>query len=125
MQTILIVDDEPHVVLVIKRFLHRFGYNIVSASNGEQALKLLETEKPDVLLTDIQMPRMNGQELVTTVQKQNPAEQPMIIVMTSRTDEELRTWAEMYPNTMFLEKPLSLRHLSNILEKYFTERQAV
>ncbi len=121
MNTILIVDDEPHVIHVIKQFLARFGYRIISASNGKQALTVIDAEHPDVLVTDIQMPKMSGQELCTAIDAKCGDYKPLMIIMTSRTDQELRSWSETFPNAKFMEKPLSLRRLSTYLNDYFAQ----
>ncbi len=124
MNTILIVDDEPHVIHVIKQFLARFGYRIISASNGAQALTVIDKEHPDVLVTDIQMPKMSGQELCSAIESDPGDYRPLMIIMTSRTDHELRTWSESFPNAKFMEKPLSLRRLSTYLNDYFSAIQS-
>ncbi len=119
MKKILLVDDEPHVIHVLKLFLNKNGYTVITANNGEQALKLVANENPDVLITDIQMPRMSGQELCDTLEKESPNPHRRIIVMTSRTDRELRVWAENFSRLEFLEKPLSPRRLVTLLRSYF------
>jgi two-component system probable response regulator PhcQ len=70
--SILIVDDDPHIVDGIKRVLHGFSYSIISASSGESALDILSVEAVDVLVADEQMPGMSGTDLVMTVRLQFP-----------------------------------------------------
>ena len=115
---VMIVDDEPHVIHVIKQYLERRGLDVVSAANGKQALELFEKSRPDIIITDIQMPVMTGQELCEKLIRRYAQQLPHIFVMTSRTDKELRTWAELFPNIQFLEKPLSLRRLNLKIDEF-------
>jgi CheY-like chemotaxis protein len=78
---VLIVDDEPDVVANWARLLGREDYTCITTTEGAQALTLLETERPDVVLTDLKMPDMNGIELLSELPKQ-PAG-PCVILMTS------------------------------------------
>jgi len=113
---ILIVDDEPHVIYVIKQYIERRGYIVSTAENGIRGLEAYEKERPDIIITDIQMPLMSGQEFCEKILERYADNLPIIFVMTSRTDKQLRSWAEKIPTIKFLEKPLSLRRLSLKLE---------
>lgn len=116
---ILVVDDELHMIRVIKLFLERAGYKVDTASNGQDALDSILLEPPDVLLTDINMPRMTGQQLCAELQKQLPERKFPIFVMTSMTDRENRDWTQKMPNTALLEKPVSMRMLIADLARRF------
>ena len=116
---ILVVDDELHMIRVIKLFLERAGYKVDTASNGQDALDSIMLEPPDVLLTDINMPRMTGQQLCAELQKQLPERKFPIFVMTSMTDRENRDWTQKMPNTALLEKPVSMRMLIADLARRF------
>ena len=111
MKKVLLVDDEPHVINVLSLFLKKNGYEIHSANNGQQALDKLVENNPDFIITDIQMPKMTGQDLCETVNLKFPDPNRQFIVMTSRTDSELRAWANSHENIIFMEKPLSPRKL--------------
>lgn len=128
MKKILLVDDEPHVIKVLKLFLDKDGYMVTAASNGEQALQKISAERPDVIITDLQMPKMTGQELCSRIEDEYAGSSPHIILMTSRTDSALRDWVKATPGLVFLEKPLSPRKLVNYLRSYFqqqTEQQGM
>ena len=118
-KTILLVDDEPHVLRILRLGLERENYRVLTAHNGEIALEVLEEYFPDIVITDIDMPRMNGQELCRAIDKKFPNRNFLIIVLTSRTERDLREWASKIPNIDFLEKPVSIRTLKLILENYF------
>ena len=116
---ILVVDDELHMLRVVKLFLERAGYKVDTASNGQEALAAILLDPPDVLLTDINMPRMTGQELCVELQKQLPERTFPIFVMTSMTDRENRDWTQKIPNSSLLEKPVSMRMLLADLTRRF------
>jgi CheY-like chemotaxis protein len=111
MKHILIVDDEPNVMRVLKLMLERAGHRVRTAPDGLAGLAALRAEVPDVLVTDIQMPRMDGRELVRTVHQEWPERNFDIYVMTSMTEREEREWVARIPRVAFLEKPVSPRQL--------------
>ncbi len=121
MKRILIVDDQPHVIRVLKLNMEAEGYRIDSASNGHEALEKIAANEPDVLVTDIQMPGMNGQELCQIIQTTMPARKFLILVMTSTTERDQRDWVRNIQHLEFLEKPLSPRKLLSRLKQYFAD----
>jgi two-component system response regulator AtoC len=81
MRRILVVDDEENIRLVLKTLLKRHGYEVEVADGGESALALVDSFGPDVILTDVRMPKMGGLDLLATLKaKQNPA---TVIVMSA------------------------------------------
>jgi DNA-binding response OmpR family regulator len=83
---VLIVDDEPDVVLMIERTLRSEGFNVAKAYDGIGALDLVSTEKPDLILLDIMMPMMSGYEVCEQL-KANPQTQhiPVICLSSAHT----------------------------------------
>lgn len=116
---ILVADDETHMRRVVTMFLERAGYIVETASNGKEALDAILKRPPDVLLTDISMPQMTGQQLCQELQKQLPDRTFPIYVMTSMTERENRDWQLKIPNSSLLEKPISMRVLIAELAKRF------
>lgn len=121
MKRILLVEDEAHVVRVMKMALERAGFAVETAGNGEEALKYLENGHPDVMITDIDMPRMTGKELCMRINADMPDRNFFIVVVTARTEIEHREWSQLIPNLGFLEKPVSVRKLVSRLEERFTD----
>jgi CheY-like chemotaxis protein len=119
-RTILIVDDEAHVIRVLRLMLEREAYEVMSASDGAEALEKIAVRRPDVMVSDIQMDGMNGRELCQTVRARYPDEAFPILVMTSMTAAEERDWVRKLANVEFLEKPLSPRQLIARLSTLFT-----
>lgn len=119
---ILVADDEPHMARVIELFLKREGFHVDLVRDGQEAIESIMASAPDVLITDIQMPRMDGQQLCMELEKRLPQRTFKIIVMTSMTDREHRQWSGQLRDAMFMEKPVSMRALVSALAAYFAER---
>lgn len=116
---ILLVDDEPHVTRVLRLALEKAGYTVTVAHDGHEALACMAEQLPDVLISDIQMDGMDGRTLCPRARAAYPDHDFLILVMTSMTALEERSWARALPNTEFLEKPLSPRQLVARLAKHF------
>jgi DNA-binding response OmpR family regulator len=121
MKRILIVDDEPHVIRVMRLALERRGYEVDDAANGEIALERIAENSPDVMITDIDMPRMNGEKLCKEIHRSMPDQTFRIYVLTARAEREHREWSSRLPNLEFMEKPVSIRKLVARLDAYFSE----
>lgn len=121
MKHVHLVDDEPHIIRVTRMSLERAGYQVTDSANGLQALEQLEKQQPDVLITDIDMPKMTGRELCQQIVARWPARTFPIYVLTSRAETEHREWSGNIENLVFLEKPVSLRGLLANLESRFAQ----
>jgi len=119
MKRILIVDDEPHVIRVMRMALENAGYHVDDACNGLQALEYLQNHHPDVMITDIDMPCIDGRELCMQVKQNMPDRRFHIYVLTSRAEDEHREWSSTIDNLDFLEKPVSIRRLVAALKELF------
>lgn len=82
--TVLVVDDEPHVVKLVKANLELSGYKILTAADGEQALQTVQSESPDLVILDIMLPKMDGYEVCRRVREFSPVP---IIMLTARSAE--------------------------------------
>ena len=102
----------------MKLALEKNGYEVSAAHNGLQALDKLKENLPDLLITDIDMPRMNGKDLCKKIEEDIPNREFPILVLTSKTEIEHREWTRNMSSTMFLEKPVSIRKLLKMLDDY-------
>lgn len=117
--TVLIVDDSPAMRSFVKRVLELSGFEMgccLEASNGREALDLLSHEWVDVILTDINMPVMNGEEFVQNLTR-NPTLQniPVIVISTDRTEDRVRQMLELGAKG-YVKKPFQPEELRQILE---------
>lgn len=69
---ILLIDDEPAVRLGFEQFLKGSGYRVTSAADGREGMRLLRQQNPDLIITDIMMPEMDGLEILIEIKKQHP-----------------------------------------------------
>ena len=111
MKRVMIVDDHAPVIRVLKLGIEEAGYEVDSAPNGSECLVKLCAGHPDFLVTDIDMPRMNGKELCLAIESDFPDRKFPIVVLTSRTELEHRDWTRNIDNLTFMEKPVSVRRL--------------
>ena len=111
MKDILLVDDEPHVIRVLRMSLEGAGYSVRQAANGVQALERIREAQPDLLITDIDMPGMTGKDLCLAIIREIPDRSFAIYVLTSRAENEHREWSRELENLLFIEKPVSIRQL--------------
>ncbi|MGX5172835.1 Hpt domain-containing protein [Aliikangiella sp. IMCC44653] len=103
--TIMVVDDSITVRKVTKRLLERHDFEVITAKDGVDALSILGEHKPDVMLLDIEMPRMDGFELATIIRHDEGLKDLPIIMITSRTGEKHRERAEQIGVNDYMGKP--------------------
>jgi chemosensory pili system protein ChpA (sensor histidine kinase/response regulator) len=102
---VMVVDDSLTVRKITSRFLTREGFRVATARDGVEALEMLETEVPAVMLLDIEMPRMDGFEVARSVRSGNQYRDLPIIMITSRTAEKHRSHALELGVDAYLGKP--------------------
>jgi two-component system alkaline phosphatase synthesis response regulator PhoP len=109
---ILLCDDEIHILRAAEFKLKRAGYDVRIASDGQEAWELIQECVPDILITDLQMPRLNGFELTQRV-RQNPATRDLPVLMLTAKGFELShdELAEQWKVIAVIAKPFSPREL--------------
>ncbi len=120
---VLIVDDEPHIVRVLKLKLKNAGYDVITAVNGRDGLEKFIKEKPAVVISDIQMPHLGGQEMIAMIETHKKQDPYLVIVMTSSIDHAISRWALETKNIHFVEKPFSPNNILNLINGYFLQLQ--
>ena len=116
---VLVIDDEAPIRQVIALKLKNGGYDVLSATNGEEGLRMIEQEAPDAVITDINMPRMDGRQLCEMTYHLKQKRSFLTVVMTARIMPEERKWIAKMPDTLFMEKPFSPRQLLECIDTYF------
>lgn len=112
-KTILIVDDEPDLLDVISFELNT-SFNVITASNGKEALDSIQVSKPDIILSDINMPIMDGLKMIEKINdlKINIP----IIFITAFSDFDKLAVAWKYGAFDFIDKPIDFTKLNNIIQ---------
>jgi chemosensory pili system protein ChpA (sensor histidine kinase/response regulator) len=120
---VMVVDDSLTVRRVTQRFLTREGYQVMLAKDGVDALEQLQTVTPDVMLVDIEMPRMDGFDLTRNVRSDSRTRHVPIIMITSRTATKHRNYAMELGVNEYLGKPYQEADLLKFVSS-FTGRDA-
>jgi DNA-binding response OmpR family regulator len=107
-QTILVVDDEPNLVDLIRMTLEREGYSVLEAENGYKALQRLRESLPDLVLLDVMMPEMDGME---TLKEIRAASNVPVIMLTVRASEQDKVHGLELGADDYMAKPFSHREL--------------
>ncbi|HOY02949.1 response regulator [Zoogloea sp.] len=123
MKRLLVVDDEPHVARVLRVSLAKDGWSVETARDGAEALRAIANNPPDVMITDIQMPGMGGEELCRELHASLPHRPFPILVMTSMTARDQRDWARDLGSIEFLEKPVSPRRIAALLAQLLSQEK--
>lgn len=116
--TVMVVDDSITIRKVTTRFLERNNYKVVTAKDGVDALQKLQKIMPNVLLLDIEMPRMDGYELAAQMRKEERLANIPIIMITSRTGDKHRNRAIELGVNCYLGKPYNEAQLLERIERF-------
>ena len=109
MRTILIVDDEATVIRVLRRALEKAGYEVLTARNGLEALECLAKATPDVMVTDIEMPKMTGYELCRALKADPALDFLPVILLTAKASSESKIEGLHEGADDYLTKPFDAR----------------
>jgi chemosensory pili system protein ChpA (sensor histidine kinase/response regulator) len=115
---VLVVDDSLTVRRVTQRLLVREGYRVVLAKDGLEALERLAEERPVVLLSDIEMPRMDGFDLLRNVRADPALAGLPVVMITSRIAQKHRDYAMELGVDHYLGKPYSEEELLSLVARY-------
>ncbi|SDI61376.1 response regulator [Alteribacillus bidgolensis] len=108
MQKVLIVDDQYGIRVLLKEVLEKDGYEVHQASNGLQALEIMEKEKPDLLLLDMKIPGMDGIEILKERKNRQLAANMEIILMTAYGELNVINDAKELGASTYLSKPFDI-----------------
>jgi DNA-binding response OmpR family regulator len=113
MPRVLIVDDEPHTLELLSEFLTAKRYEVVTASDGEEALRKVKEERPHLILLDVHMPGMNGLEVLQRVRQIDG--EVGVIMVTAANDEETGRKALQLGAFDYIVKPVDFQYLERSL----------
>lgn len=110
---ILVVDDEPKVIELVRKMLEGYGYGVVSATDGPEALQQARTHRLDLILLDLAMPGMDGLEVLTRLRASKTTSQIPVVVVTARDDTRSILKAKELYVAEYLTKPFDFGALLN------------
>jgi DNA-binding response OmpR family regulator len=113
--SILVVDDDPEIVSMLRARLTKRGYTVSTANDGNAALESVKANKPDLILLDVMMPGKSGWEVARAL-KQNPATANVRIVMVTAIGEKTNEiTAPIYGADAHVDKPFEFEHLEKVI----------
>ncbi len=117
-KTVLVVEDEPNIILSLEFLVKEAGYNVRVALDGEEALKAVAEEAPDVLLLDVMIPKRDGYDVCRTL-RANPALKDLhIIMLTAKGLEAEKEKGLALGADEYITKPFSTRELTQKLKQH-------
>jgi CheY-like chemotaxis protein len=114
--SVLVVDDEPQVVWVLEFSLQGEGYETFSAHDGMEALDQIHRHRPDLMVLDVMMPRMDGWSVLEALAEMPVADRPRVIMVTALASASDRDRAMRLGAEAFVPKPFDMEHLVGVLQ---------
>lgn len=115
-QQVLVVDDEPDVLLLCRVNLEFEGYDVIEATDGEEAMQRIREDRPDVILLDVMMPRMDGWQVLSALKEDPELKDIPVVMLTAKVQDQdqIRGWSGGAAD--YITKPFSPLALSQVLE---------
>lgn len=120
---VLVADDELHIIHVVAIKLRNNGYEVIAASNGAEAYELACREKPDIVVTDYQMPLMTGIELIEKMREDERTKDIPVVLLTARSFAITQEMQETLGVSECLSKPFSPKELLKTIQDILHRRE--
>ena len=121
MKKVLIVDDEEKLIEVVEAYLKKEGYEVFCARDGEEALQQFHQGKPDMILLDLMLPKLSGEDVCQSIRKESRVP---IIMLTAKIDEEEKIYGLNVGADDYITKPFSPRELMARVSSLFRRCEA-
>lgn len=120
---ILVVDDEKHIVRLVQLNLERAGYEVITAYDGLEALEKVRSERPDMIVLDVMMPRMDGFETLQRLRANPETSEIPVIMLTAKSQEQdiFKGWQS--GADCYLTKPFNPMELLTFVRRIFESLQ--
>lgn len=118
MQRIMAVDDSESIRQMVAFSLEQGGYRIIEAKNGKKALKMLNDQKIDMIITDLDMPKMDGISLIKQVRSMDEHQKTPILILTTQSDGATKEQARALGANGWIIKPFKPKQLLAVVEKF-------
>ena len=112
-KTIMVVDDNPDIITIVKTILEGKGYTVLSASSGIELLNMLKTQKPDLIILDIMMPEMDGLEVLSRLKAVADTATLPVILLTAKVQYEDVLGGYKLGADYYITKPFTSTQLVN------------
>jgi len=122
---ILLIEDEPLLANLLKQRLEKDGLEVIAGHDGEEALKLLETVQPDLILLDIILPKMSGFEVMEEIQKNaNYKKAPIIVISNLGQDTDMAKGQSLGAVGYFIKAQVSIEELVGKIKDFLTQKKS-
>jgi CheY-like chemotaxis protein len=112
---VLVVDDEPQVVWVLRFGLESEGYDVATARNGVEALEQISIHRPELMVLDVMMPKMDGWTVLRELAKLPAAERPRVVMVTALASVDDKAKATALGADAYVPKPFDVDELLQVL----------
>ncbi len=117
-KTILVVDDEVPILDALKVRLEASGYGVLTATNGQEGLDKARSLKPDLIILDVLLPKIDGYEVARLLKFDTKYKEIPIIMLTAKTQESDRKIGEQVRVNEYVTKPFNTKDLMELISKY-------
>ena len=121
---IVLVEDDRDIAQTLLNVLKSAGYTVVHAPNGEEGRKVIAKEQPDLVITDMMMPRMGGFPVLEFLQSIDEADRPKVIMITANEGGRHKAYAEMLGVSNYLRKPFAMDVMLDAIERALNGEEA-
>jgi len=111
MALILIADDSPTEIYVLKKILEKHNHQVITAEDGEQAVEMANKEQPKLILMDVVMPKLNGFQATRRLSKEAATQNIPVIIVSSKNQETDKLWGMRQGAKGYIGKPVTEDHL--------------
>ena len=120
-KSVLIVDDEPNIVLSLEFLMKQAGFDIRVARDGEEALKLVDESPPDLILLDVMIPKRDGYDVCQTIRSNPQLNGVRIVMLTAKGREVEQEKGLALGANDYITKPFSTRALTELVKKLLSD----
>lgn len=120
-KTVLVVDDYDEIRAMTRQALESFGYRVLEASNGLEAVKVAQADSPDLILMDLSMPAMDGFATIHQLRRLLGLRDVPVIAVSAHTAREIRDDALAAGCREFITKPVNLERLKSAIERHLPQ----
>lgn len=113
--TVLIVDDEVHLVKILRFTLEHEGYNVISAFDGREAVDKIESERPDIIILDLMLPGIDGYKVCNKVKKNEELKEIPVIILSARNFESENIEEKIMADAL-MKKPFNTQELLKVID---------
>ena len=117
--TVLLVDDEPHILRALTFLMEQQGFTVLQASNGREGLQIAKANQPDVVVLDVMMPELNGYETARALRQDPQFENTTIIFLTAKGTEQDQMNGYRSGGEIYITKPFDNQYLVDTITEVF------